>query len=77
MRKRLTGLVLAVLMLASLFVMGIQPAVADSTPINQEIVQGGAILHCFDWSYNEIRANLQAIKDAGYTAVQTSPLPLL
>ena len=74
MRKRLTGLVLAVLMLASLFVMGIQPAVADSTPINQEIVQGGAILHCFDWSYNEIRANLQDIKDAGYVAVQTSPV---
>ena len=40
----------------------------------QSKIQGSAILHCFDWSYRSIRANLQAIKDAGYTAVQTSPV---
>ena len=37
-------------------------------------MQGGAILHCFDWSYNAIKANLADIKAAGYTAVQTSPV---
>ncbi|MDO4748542.1 MAG: starch-binding protein [Eubacteriales bacterium] len=40
----------------------------------QSTVQGAAILHCFNWSYNNIKNNLQAIKDAGYTAVQTSPV---
>ena len=39
----------------------------------QDSVQGSAILHCFNWSYNSIKDNLQSIKDAGYTAVQTSP----
>ncbi len=40
----------------------------------QSSIQGSAILHCFNWSYNNIKNNLQAIKDAGYTAVQTSPV---
>ena len=31
------------------------------------------ILHCWNWSYDEIRENLPAIKAAGFTAVQTSP----
>ena len=37
-------------------------------------IEDGAILHCFDWSYNEIKANLKDIADAGYVAVQTSPV---
>ena len=40
----------------------------------QSQIQGSAILHCFNWSYNSIKNNLDAIKDAGYTAVQTSPV---
>ena len=40
----------------------------------QDKVQGAAILHCFNWSYNNIKSNLSAIKAAGYTAVQTSPV---
>ena len=40
----------------------------------QSQIQGAVILHCFNWSYNSIKNNLQAIKDAGYTAVQTSPV---
>ena len=40
----------------------------------QNEIQGGAILHCFCWSYNEIRQNLAAIAQAGYSAVQTSPV---
>ena len=35
-------------------------------------VEGGNILHCMCWSYNTILANLDDIKAAGYTAVQTS-----
>ena len=44
----------------------------STEPLNH--LQGSAVLHCFDWSYNSIKNNLDAIKDAGYTAVQTSPV---
>lgn len=40
----------------------------------QDKIQGSAVLHCFNWSYNNIKSNLSAIKNAGYTAVQTSPV---
>ncbi|MGN0551396.1 MAG: starch-binding protein [Acutalibacteraceae bacterium] len=40
----------------------------------QSSIQGSAVLHCFNWSYNSIKSNLAAIKAAGYTAVQTSPV---
>ena len=36
-------------------------------------IQGSAILHCFDWKYNDIKAELKSIAEAGFTAVQTSP----
>ena len=34
----------------------------------------GAILHAFCWDFKTITANLQDIKDAGYTSIQTSPI---
>lgn len=37
-------------------------------------IQDGAILHCWNWSYNTIKANLASIAQAGYSAVQTSPV---
>ena len=36
--------------------------------------QEGVILHAFNWSFNTIKENLPAIKEAGYTSVQTSPV---
>ncbi len=33
----------------------------------------GNILHCFDWKYNDIKAELPNIAAAGFTSVQTSP----
>jgi hypothetical protein len=48
-------------------------AVSDPS-LAQETVQGGAVLHCFNWSYNNIKAKLADIAAAGYTAVQTSPV---
>ena len=32
------------------------------------------ILHAYNWTFNNIKSQLKAIKDAGYTAVQTSPV---
>ncbi len=36
-------------------------------------IQDGTILHCFDWTYADIQAELPNIAEAGFTAVQTSP----
>lgn len=36
-------------------------------------IQDGVILHCFDWKYNDIKAELPNIAAAGFTSVQTSP----
>ncbi len=37
-------------------------------------IEDGNILHCFDWTYNDIKAELKNIAEAGFTAVQTSPV---
>lgn len=37
-------------------------------------VQDASILHCWNWSYNTIKANLKDIAKAGYSAIQTSPV---
>ncbi|WP_294392812.1 starch-binding protein [uncultured Clostridium sp.] len=34
----------------------------------------GAILHAWDWSFKTIENNLDAISNAGYTAIQVSPI---
>lgn len=39
-----------------------------------ESVEDGAILHCFCWSFNTIKANMKNIADAGFSAIQTSPV---
>ena len=44
-----------------------------ATFAQMETIRQGTILHCFDWKYTDIQASLQSIKDAGFTAVQTSP----
>ena len=36
-------------------------------------IQDGTILHCFDWTYEDIREELPNIAAAGFTSVQTSP----
>ncbi len=36
-------------------------------------IQDGTILHCFDWKYSDIKAELKNIAEAGFTSVQTSP----
>lgn len=40
----------------------------------QVSMKDGTILHAWCWSFNTIKDNMQAIKDAGYTSVQTSPI---
>ncbi|WP_022777934.1 starch-binding protein [Butyrivibrio sp. AE3009] len=47
---------------------------ADNSLITRDSVHDGAILHAFCWSFNTIAENMADIADAGYTAVQTSPI---
>lgn len=65
------------LMLALVLVAGIGftavPAQAD-TPDSGLSIQDGVTLHCWNWSFNEITANLDTIAALGYTAIQTSPI---
>ncbi len=49
-------------------------AVESSTTGAQDEIQDGVTLQCWNWSYNNIAANLDAIAEQGYTAVQTSPI---
>lgn len=37
-------------------------------------VQDGVILHCWNWSYNNIKSNMKLIAESGYSAIQTSPV---
>lgn len=39
-----------------------------------EKIQDGNILHCFDWSIAQVREELPAIAEAGFGAVQLSPM---
>ncbi|MBR6040073.1 MAG: hypothetical protein IKP38_06305 [Clostridia bacterium] len=73
-RKRLAVL-LAVLMVLSMLPAIVAPKTAVAETVTpHDAIEGGAILHCFNWTYNEIRANLADIAAAGYVAVQTSPV---
>lgn len=86
-RRRFFGLILTWLMLCSA-VLGMVPgttlqtvaaessvAVVSSSDIEAEDnIQDGVTLHCWNWSFNNITANMDTIAAQGYTAIQTSPI---
>lgn len=86
-RRRFYSLILAWLMLCSA-VLGIVPgttlqtvaaessvvAVSSSSVAAKDNIQDGVTLHCWNWSFNNITANLDTIAAQGYTAIQTSPI---
>ena len=37
-------------------------------------IQDGVTLHCWNWSFSEIEANMDKIAEMGFTAIQTSPV---
>ena len=49
-------------------------AFADNSYGLKDNIQDGVILHSFDWSLNDIKAEIPNIAKAGFTAVQTSPV---
>ena len=76
MKHKIISILLAACMAASALAVGsVQASASEFDPkLAQDSVQGGAILHCFNWSYDNIREALPDIAAAGYTAVQTSPV---
>ena len=40
-------------------------------------IQDGVTLHCWNWSFAEIEANMATIAAQGYTAIQTSPVQVM
>lgn len=50
---------------------------SQATAVDYELadnVQEGVVLHCWNWSYNNIKDYLPEIAASGFTAVQTSPV---
>ena len=45
----------------------------EETEASDMTVDEGVMLHAWNWSFKNIKDSLQEIKDAGYTAIQTSP----
>lgn len=78
MTKRIIAVVLSVLISLSCMTALHFSAAEAEPPVGsqsaQDTIQGSAVLHCFNWSYNSIKNNLADIAAAGYTAVQTSPV---
>ena len=70
-KRKITSAVLSVLIVASAATIGSVSTASASTDsqLAQDTVEGGAILHCFDWSYNNIKEALPDIARAGYTAI--------
>lgn len=51
------------------------PAMSASGPYGlPDDIQEGNILHCFNWKISDVRAELKAIAEAGFGAVQLSPM---
>ena len=46
----------------------------NNGPVDGTGIQNGATLHCWNWSFAEIEANMALIAEMGFTAIQTSPI---
>lgn len=45
-----------------------------SNEVTDSSVKNGTILHAWNWSFNTLTENMKEIRDAGYAAIQTSPI---
>ena len=75
---RVMSIFMSLLMAASMLtiLMSVQPTEEVSAANDYGLadnIQDGVILHCFCWKYNDIKAMLPEIAEAGFTSVQTSP----
>ena len=81
MRKRisksLSWILICAMVLAQILIPMPQPVQA-ATSVREAAtnIQNGTTLHCWNWSYANILANLPAIKAQGFTAIQVSPIQM-
>lgn len=68
--KKFTIKLWAVLLL---MLVSLQTFATDNEYGLKDNIQDGVILHCFDWTYAQIKEELPNIAAAGFSAVQTSP----
>ena len=78
-RKKFTSFFIALVFALSLLFNNFTGliTIANATETTQSLVStidDGAILHAWNWSFDTIKSKLPEIKEAGYTAVQTSPI---
>ncbi len=84
MLKKVTSVLLCACMITSYMAVGSIPVQAaeieaqeSKTTTNYGLtsnVQQGQILQCWNWSYQNITANLEKIASQGFSAIQTSPI---
>lgn len=74
--KSFKSIIAKLLILSMIITCGPSTIIAKATDITRLTNENpqGVILHAWDWSFNNIKNNVQAIKDAGYTAIQVSPV---
>ena len=73
--KSLCWVLICVMLLAQILI----PMPAEAATAVREAdtnIQNGTTLHCWNWSYNNILANLSTIKAQGFTAIQVSPIQM-
>ena len=70
MKKRIIALAVVLMLLASF----IAPMPMQANAATERNIQDGVTLHCWNWSFKNIEANMAKIADLGYTAIQTSPI---
>ena len=73
MRRSLSWMLVLVLLAAVLLIPA--PTQANAAPAVSALeIQDGVTLHCWNWSFKNIEANMAKIASLGYTAIQTSPI---
>lgn len=68
---RAIGWMLTLVLLAAALLV---PAPAQVNAASDIDIQDGVTLHCWNWSFKNIEANMSKIASLGYTAIQTSPI---
>lgn len=70
--KRFLSIALVLCLLIALCPMGTVEAANEMSVA--ERIQNGVTLHCWNWSFSNIEANMAKIASQGYTAIQVSPI---
>ena len=71
LRRCISLLVMLVMLITMLLIAAPAQVNAATTDLS---IQDGVTLHCWNWSFKNIEANMEKIAALGYTSIQTSPI---